>query len=283
MSAVVAQQIAAATVRVNPSKTIASRIRGAVPAALVFVGFVCLWYLVRMFVMTDRNRFLLPTPHAVLQKSFGNETARNELFKGLSSTAQVALIGFAISCVLAIVFSTIMALSRAIESAFFPYAVLIQTIPVLAVTPLIKNWFGPTRTSRIVVAVLVSIFPILTSFLFGLKSVERGHLELFRLHGAGWWTRLRKLQLPAALPSIFTGMRIGAGLCVIGALVADFFLTRGELGLGRLLNNYAKELEYERLFGGIILAALLGVTIYAVIGWISNRVLRNWHDTEAGS
>jgi NitT/TauT family transport system permease protein len=281
MSAVVAQKIATASTQTHPSRSVASRVRGAVPAALVFVGFVCLWYLVRMFVMTDRNRFLLP--HAVLQKSFGNETARNELFKGLSSTAQVALIGFAISCVLAILFSTIMALSRAIESAFFPYAVLIQTIPVLAVTPLIKNWFGPTRTSRVVVAVLVSIFPILTSFLFGLKSVERGHLELFRLHGAGWWTRLRKLQLPAALPSIFTGMRIGAGLCVIGALVADFFLTRGELGLGRLLNNYAKELEYERLFGGIILAALLGVTIYAVIGWISNRVLRNWHDTAAST
>jgi NitT/TauT family transport system permease protein len=76
-------------------------------------------------------------------------------------------------------------------------------------------------------------------------------------------------------------MTPGAGLCVIGALVADFFFTRGDLGLGRLMNNYAQELQYERLFGGVILASLLGVTIYALIGWIGNRVMRDWHESEA--
>ena len=88
--------------------------------------------------------------------------------------------------------------------------------------------------------------------------------------------------MPAALPSIFTGLRIGAGLCVVGALVADFFFSRGDLGLGRLLNNYAKQLLFERLFGGVILAALLGVLIYAFISWAGNRVLRNWHESESG-
>jgi NitT/TauT family transport system permease protein len=143
-------------------------------------------------------------------------------------------------------------------------------------------WFGPTRTARVVTCVLVALFPILTSFLFGLKSVDSGHKDLFRLQNAGWFTTYRKLQLPTALPSIFTGLRIGAGLCVVGALVADFFFSRGDLGLGRLLNNYAKELQYERLFGGVILASLLGVSIYALISWVSHRTLRNWHESEAG-
>ena len=107
-------------------------------------------------------------------------------------------------------------------------------------------------------------------------------LTLFTLHGANWWTRLWKLQLPAALPSIFTGLRIGAGLCVVGALVADFFFTRGDLGLGRLLNNYGQELRYELLFGGVILASLFGVLIYAFISWLSNRMLRSWHESESG-
>jgi NitT/TauT family transport system permease protein len=259
----------------------AQRVGNVVPVALVFVGFIALWYFVHYVVLNDQNRLLVPTPVAVIKKSFFNSIARGELLTGLWTTTLVALIAFFISAILSLVFSTIMALSRSMERAFFPYAIFIQTIPILAVTPLIREWFGPTRTSRVVAAVLVAIFPILTNFLFGLKSVDKGHLELFQLHGANWWVRLRKLQFPAALPSIFTGLRIGAGLCVIGALVADFFFTRGDLGLGRLLNNYAKELEYERLFGGIIVSALLGVSIYAVLGWISNRVLRNWHDTES--
>ena len=85
------------------------------------------------------------------------------------------------------------------------------------------------------------------------------------------------------MPSIFTGLRIGAGLCVVGALVADFFFSRGDLGLGRLLNNYAKQLQYERLFGGVILASLLGVSIYGLISWLSNRSLRSWHESEVRS
>lgn len=108
-------------------------------------------------------------------------------------------------------------------------------------------------------------------------------IKIFTLNNVNRTTRFRKLLFPAALPSIFTGLRIGAGLCVIGALVADFFFSRGDLGLGRLLNNYAKRLEYEKLFGGVILASALGVAIYVLIGWVANRLLRDWHESEARS
>jgi len=234
-------------------------------------------------ILDDRRRFIVPPPHQVIQDAFLTANARSELLEGLGNTARIALIGFVIATVIALVGAVVMAFSRVAERALFPYAVALQTIPILALVPLFSVWFGPTRTARVVTCVLVALFPILTSFLFGLKSVDRDLQDLFRLNRAGLRTRLFKLQLPAALPSIFTGLRIGAGLCVIGALVADFFFTRGDMGLGRLLNNYAKRLEYEKLFGGVILASLLGVTIYIFIGWIGSRTLRHWHESEAQS
>lgn len=252
------------------------------PVVLVFVLFIGLWYAMHHFVLDEDRRFIVPPPHDVIDEAFLNDKARAELFEGLVNTTRIALYGFVIASLLALVGATVMALNRTMERALYPYAVVLQTIPILAVVPLFVVWFGPTRTARVVTCVLVALFPILTSFLFGLKSVDRGHKDLFALQGVGWFTRYRKLQLPAALPSIFTGLRIGAGLCVVGALVADFFFSRGDLGLGRLLNNYAKELQYERLFGGVILASLLGVSIYAFISWLSNRALRNWHESEAG-
>lgn len=260
-----------------------SRIVGYTPPLFVFGAFIGLWYLVHHVILDDRRRFIVPPPHQVIQDAFLTANARSELLEGLGNTARVALIGFVIATVIALVGAVVMAFSRVAERALFPYAVALQTIPILALVPLFSVWFGPTRTARVVTCVLVALFPILTSFLFGLKSVDRDLQDLFRLNRAGLRTRLFKLQLPAALPSIFTGLRIGAGLCVIGALVADFFFTRGDMGLGRLLNNYAKRLEYEKLFGGVILASLLGVTIYIFIGWIGSRTLRHWHESEAQS
>lgn len=266
-------------------ETRASWARGFVwrylPPLLVFGAFIGVWYLTHHVILSDRRRFIVPPPHAVVREAFLDGDARAELLEGLLNTGRVALVGFAIASALAFVGAVVMSTSRTTERALFPYAIVLQTVPILAIVPLFSVWFGPTRTARVVTCVLVALFPILTSFLFGLKSVDRAHLDLFRLHGAGWWTTLRKLRLPAARPAIFTGLRIGAGLCVVGALVADFFFSRGDLGLGRLLNNYSKRLEYERLFGGVILASLLGVSIYGFISWLSYRALRHWHESES--
>ena len=251
------------------------------PVLLVFVLFIGLWYAMHYVILDENRRFIVPPPHDVIEEAFFNDKAREELFEGLINTTRIAIYGFVIASLLALVGAVVMALNRTMERALYPYAVVLQTIPILAVVPLFVVWFGPTRTARVVTCVLVALFPILTSFLLGLKSVDRGHKDLFQLHEASWSTTLWKLQLPGALPSIFAGLRIGAGLCVVGALVADFFFSRGDLGLGRLLNNYAKQLQYERLFGGVILASLLGVSIYGLISWLSNRALRNWHESEA--
>jgi NitT/TauT family transport system permease protein len=266
---------------VRQRRRIGTLLRDYGPAFVVFWMFIGLWYLVSYVILPENKQFLVPPPHDVIKVAFLDADNRAELVEGFVNTAQTALWGFLIASLIALVGSVVMALNRTIERALFPWAVVLQTIPVLALVPLFVAWFGPTRTSRIATCVLVALFPILTNFLFGLKSVDRGLLDLFTLNKAGMVTRLTKLQMPAALPSIFTGLRIGAGLCVIGALVADFFFTRGDLGLGRLINNYAKQLEYERLFGAVIMAATLGVAIYALIGWLGNRTLRNWHESEA--
>lgn len=258
-----------------------ARVKSYGPALVFFGIFIGIWYGVHHVLLSERRKFIVPVPHRVFEGAFLDDKARNELIEGLLNTGRIALYGFVIATLLALVGSVIMAASRTIEKALFPYAVALQTIPILALVPLFSIWFGPTRTARVVTCVLVAIFPILTNFLFGLKSVDRGHQDLFTLNHAGGATRFRKLMFPAALPSIFTGLRIGAGLCVIGALVADFFFTRGDLGLGRLMNNYAKRLEYEKLFGGVILASLLGIAIYVLIGSIANRSLRDWHESEA--
>jgi NitT/TauT family transport system permease protein len=253
------------------------------PPLATFGAFIGVWYAVHYLILSENRKFIVPPPHAVIDNAFLNGVARSELAEGLVNTGRIALFGFLIASVLALFGSVLMAGNRMIERALFPYAVALQTVPILALVPLFSVWFGPTRTARIVTCVLVAIFPILTSFLFGLKSVDSGHQDLFTLNNVSRTTRFRKLLFPAALPSIFTGLRIGAGLCVIGALVADFFFSRGDLGLGRLLNNYAKRLEYEKLFGGVILASALGVAIYILIGWIANRSLRDWHESEARS
>jgi NitT/TauT family transport system permease protein len=252
--------------------------------AIVFFGiFIGIWYGAHHVLLSERRRFIVPVPHRVIDGAFLNSKNRNELLEALVNTGRIALYGFVIATILALLGAVVMAASRTLEKALFPYAVALQTIPILALVPLFSVWFGPTRTARVVTCVLVAIFPILTNFLFGLKSVDRGLQDLFSLNHAGSPTRFRKLLFPAALPSIFTGLRIGAGLCVIGALVADFFFARGDLGLGRLLSVYAKRLEYEKLFGGVILASLLGIAIYVLIGTIANRSLRDWHESEASA
>jgi NitT/TauT family transport system permease protein len=133
-------------------------------------------------------------------------------------------------------------------------------------------------TSRVVVCVIISLFPIIVNTLFGLQSAERGMHDLFTLHHAGRLTRLRKLQFPAALPAVFAGLRISAGLSVIGAIVGDFFFGRGEPGIGQLLQRYAARLQGEQLLASIILSSALGVAVFLVFGWLQDRVIGKWYE-----
>jgi NitT/TauT family transport system permease protein len=167
-----------------------------------------------------------------------------------------------------------------VETALFPYAVFLQCVPILALVPLIGFWFGFDLPARVIVCVMISLFPIVSNTLFGLQSVDPAQRELFRLQGASRWTVLTKLQLPAAAPAIFAGLRISAGLSVIGALVGDFFFQQGTPGLGALINQYQQTVASAELFAAIVVASLFGVLVFLFFGWMARLAIGKWYDFE---
>jgi NitT/TauT family transport system permease protein len=172
----------------------------------------------------------------------------------------------------------LMSQTKLIERAVFPFAVMLQAIPILALVPLISFWFGTGQSARIIVCVIISIFPIIVNTLFGLQSADRGMHDLFTLHHVSRVTRTRKLMFPAALPAIFAGLRISAGLSVIGAIVGDFFFARGDVGIGQLLRRYANNLDGEELITAVIVASMLGVVVFLTFGWLQQRLIGKWYD-----
>ena len=129
------------------------------------------------------------------------------------------------------------------------------------------------------VCVLIALFAIIADTLFGLRSVEQDHHDLFTLQGAGRLTRLWKLQFPAAMPAVFTGLRVSAGLSVIGAIVGDFFFKQGEPGTGVLIDLYRSRLPSEQMFAAIILSSLFGVLVFWFFGFLARRVVGGWHES----
>jgi len=264
-------------------RTAAGVFSGSVLPPLVLGAFVIAgWYGISYGLLDERRRFLLKPPHEVLAQGFLDWPTFSEMLSGLWSSTQVAMIGLVISIAIGFLFATIMSQAKTIERAVFPFMVTLQAIPILAIVPLISFWWGTGQRSRIIVCVIISLFPIIVNTLFGLQSAERGMHDLFTLHHAGRLTRLKKLMFPAALPAIFAGLRISAGLSVIGAIVGDFFFGRGDVGIGQLLRRYANQLMGEELLAAVILSSALGVTVFMTFGWLQNIAIGKWHETSGG-
>ena len=237
------------------------------------------WYIGTYVLLDAQRRFLLPPPHAVVTEGILDGTSFREIFDATYSTAKVAAVGLVIACVLGIGTAVAMAQARWVERSLFPWAVVLQTVPILAIVPLIGFWWGFDFRSRVLVCVLIAIFPMITNTLFGLRSAPAGLHDLFSLRRANRWTRLKKLEFPAALPAIFVGLRISAGLSVIGAIVGDFFFRQGDAGIGRLIDNYRAELASEQLFAAIAASSLLGIITFALVGWAGELVVGRWHES----
>lgn len=241
-----------------------------------------LWYFISYVVLEERRRFLLRPPHQVIDKTFLDWETLSELLSALWSTTKVAALGLAIAIALGFFLAVIMSQTKIIERALFPYLVTLQAVPILAIVPLIIFWAGTGQRSRVLVCVIISIFPLIVNTLFGLHSAEKGMHDLFTLHHAGRMTRLRKLMFPAALPAIFAGLRISAGLAVIGAIVGDFLFGRGEVGIGQLVQRFAARLQGEELLGSVLLSSALGVAVFLAFTWLQERVIGKWHDSASG-
>ncbi|MGH3748468.1 MAG: ABC transporter permease [Micromonosporaceae bacterium] len=259
-------------------KATPARLAVAVPPAIVLILAICAWYGVSYLLLSPQRQFLLPPPHAVVQVGFLTWGNLAELLTALALSAQVALVGLCAAAAIGVATAITMSQARWLERSIYPYAVVLQTIPILALVPLFGFWFGFGFGSRVLVCVLIALFPITANTLFGLQSADQSHHDLFDLHRASRLTRLLKLQLPAALPAIFTGLRISAGMSVIGAIVGDFFFKQGQPGIGILIDLYRQRLQSEQLFAAVILSSLFGLAVFWLFGLLAHRV-NDWHES----
>jgi len=253
------------------------------PPIVLGSGFVGIWYLLSYGLLEPRRRFLLRPPHQVVEVGFLDWDNFSDILESLWSSTKVAMIGLAIAICIGLILAIMMSQAKIVERAIFPFMVTLQSIPILAIVPLIAFWFGTGQRSRVVVCVIISLFPIIVNTLFGLQSADRGLHDLLTLHHADRVTRMRKLMFPNALPAVFAGLRISAGLSVIGAIVGDFFFGRGDAGIGQLLRRYANQLAGEELLAAVIMSSALGVTVFLSFGWLQQRAIGRWHETTTGA
>lgn len=254
------------------------RLRRAVPPVAMLVVVIGAWQLISSSLSTGRQ-FLLPPPWQVLTKGLLAQEAYSKILPALGRSTELAVVGLLIAMALGIVIGSALYRFGWLERASFPWLVAIQAIPVLAIAPLIAVALGYTFFAKLVIVVIIAFFPIPTSLLLGLKSVDRGLVDLFSLHRAGWFTRFYKLALPNALPTLFTGFRISAGLAVIGAIVGEQQFQSGPPGLGMLLLQYIQYVDYDQVYGCIIVSSLLGIAMFMTFTWLSRRLFGSWHES----
>lgn len=250
---------------------------------VVFLLFLAFWEFMHRWGMEnllDKRASLLPSPVTVVDQAFLESVVRRQLLEGLWWTTYAAFVGLMISIVVGITLAVLMAQAVWAERSIYPYLVALQATPVLAIVPIIYSVFGGGMSSRIYVVVMISIFPIVTNTLFGLTSVDASQHDLFTLRNASRRTRLFKLQFPAAMPAIFTGYRISAGLAVIGAIVGEQFFRQGQKpGIGIVMEQFRQKLRYPQMYGGLIVASLLGIIVFFIFSWLGRLVVGHWHET----
>ncbi|MDN4175008.1 ABC transporter permease [Nocardioides sp. SOB77] len=249
------------------------------PVVAALAGLVAIWYAVTYLLLDADRRFLLPPPHDVVGNTVTNANVMDPMLDALGQSVAVALVGLVVAVAIGMGWAVLMSQWGFVEKVLYPYAVILQTVPILALTPLIGIWMGYGFNARIVVCVIIAVFPMISNTLFGLQSASQEAHDLFTLNKASRAQRLLKLQFPAAVPAIFTGLRNAAGLSVIGTIVGDFFFQQGSPGIGSLLRVYTLRLNMDPLFMAIILTALFGVAVFSVFAALDRAVVGRWYGT----
>ena len=257
--------------------TTRERVREILPPVVVLVLIIFAWWLISVTIYADKN-YLLPRPMQVLHAALSNPGL---LWQGFRITLIEATMGFGLAIIVGLLSAIIMSLSKPLERSFYPYAVLLQTVPVIAIAPIIVLWFGYNQRAVVIIAFMIAIFPILNNSLLGLLSTERNQVDLFRMHRASKLTEFVKLRLPAALPSIFAGLRISSGLSVVGAIVGEFIIGSGgaDGGLGVKVLYAQARMATGLLFAEVLVATLLGFAFFMLVTVTGNRLIRNWHES----
>lgn len=244
--------------------------------ALVMVLALVGWD--RIVVWNEIPHYILPGPGLVFSTLIEDWAM---LFDALLVTLQITLMALAVAVAGGVGLAVLFTQSRFAEMSFYPYAVILQVTPIVAIAPLIFIYVDNRIAGLLICAWLVAFFPILSNTTLGLNSADHNLRDLFRIYGATRWQRLRFLQLPSALPYFLGGLRIAGGLSLIGAVVAEYVAGTGGIGSGlafRILEA-GYRLNIPRMFAALILIAGTGVVIFAGLSFLSHMLLRKWHES----
>lgn len=244
------------------------------PPAITLMLAIALWQLT--VTLTAVPEYLCPSPLQVLDAFIER---REALLAATARTAAASFIGFALASLLGISVGTLLASIDLLRRGVYPLTNLLQMVPIVAIAPLLTIWFGYGLDAIIASAVIIAIFPVIANTVDGLRSVDPDLRELFAIYGATRFTRWYKLEMWAALPGIITGLRIAAGLAVIGAVVGEFVsgFAGADAPIGIVILTAIREARTDLVFAAILLSAMVGFSLFGIVSGLGNRALRRWH------
>jgi NitT/TauT family transport system permease protein len=244
------------------------------PILVLFLMFG-LWHGSVRFLVEVRglNAALFPGPKAVLEAAL---LMRTDLCFSTFRTATAALVGLLMSIIVGTAASFVFSQSSVIRRSFYPYAVLLQTVPIIAIAPIIILTSGRGFQSVVLVSCIISLFPIITNTTTGLLQIDSHLVDLFRLNRATRWQLLIKLRMPSALPYLISGIRIASGSAIVGAIVGEFFLSAGPTGLGSLIQGKVASFNMPQLYAVVMVATVLGTLVFGAISMLGDWSLRRW-------
>jgi NitT/TauT family transport system permease protein len=250
-------------------------------AAPLAVGVLLLLLWQALVTINEVPVYMVPSPGKILATLIAD---RALLAGSLLVTVEVTIAALVAAVVIGVALSVLFVQSRMIEASLFPYAVILQVTPLVAIAPLIIIWVDDSRAALVICATVASIFPIITNTTIGLRSVDPGLLDLFRMHDASRLQTLLRLRAPSAAPYFFAGLRIAAALALIGAVVAEFVAGTGgaRSGLAYQILLAGLQLNIPRLFAALALITLTGIALFLFVSLVSRLVLRRWHESELG-
>jgi len=246
---------------------------------MIGVALLLAWQLI--CVALDVPVYLVPTP-SVIAKTLVADWGL--LSDSLLVTLKITFMAFVLSVLLGVAIAFVFVQSRFIEVSLFPYAIILQVTPIVAIAPLIIIWVKEPTFALVICATIMALFPIISNTTLGLRSVNPGLLNLFKLNKASRWQTLRRLRIPSALPYFFGGLRISSGLALIGAVVAEFVAGTGGTGSGLAYQilQAGFQLNIPRLFAALFLITVTGIVLFLGMMALSRVALAGWHESEMG-
>ncbi|WDE98646.1 ABC transporter permease [Lentisphaera profundi] len=244
-------------------------------APIIFFGlFLLIWESsIHIFKI---NPFVLPSPITVLKTCI---EYKQDLFRASFNSGLVSLCGFLLSLIGGSLIAFFMSQSKVIENSIYPYAIFLQSVPIVAIAPIFILWFGAGTPSMILISFIISLFPIITAVTTGLTRIDSQVLELMNFYKASKWQIMCKIRIPSAIPNLITGAKTSAGLAVVGAIVGEYFtgLSGESRGLAYLIQSNQQNANYPYLFASSLCAALLGWIIFISVSICGDFILKRAH------